>query len=337
MLAAMEASAGPGRAMAGLGPLRLDPALALAPDPALEPAGYIVVADDGTRIHFLDWGPPDPDARATPPLVLLVHGLAGTAWSWAPVARRLHRMVRVVAADLRGHGLSDAPVEGYDEATLGGDLVAVAEGVGLEGPATRSEPDGPRVILAGHGFGAIVATWSAGILGDRCAGLLLVDGGWEALEGTTGLDADAYLREVEEPPEVLRSMRAYLDDRAAYDPATWDADQERAARAAVVELPVGRVELAIHDHVRVGSVLAMFGYDPVSALGRVTAPIAVLRAADDDGVHAAALRSVAAALFAAGRPPLRVATFPTDGHNLMRYRASEVAAAILALAAEPPP
>ncbi len=27
------------------------------PDPTAEPAGFVVVSDDGHRIHFLDWGP----------------------------------------------------------------------------------------------------------------------------------------------------------------------------------------------------------------------------------------------------------------------------------------
>jgi hypothetical protein len=37
------------------------------------------------------------------------------------------------------------------------------------------------------------------------------------------------------------------------------------------------------------------------------------------------------ALQIAGRPAIPVAAFPADGHNLMRYRPVEVAAAILAV------
>ena len=75
--------------------------------------------------------------------------------------------------DLRGHGLSDAPTEAYEPELLAEDVVAVAEGSGLLGdPADR-------VVLVGHGFGAIVAAWAATRLGERCAGLVLVDGGWE--------------------------------------------------------------------------------------------------------------------------------------------------------------
>jgi pimeloyl-ACP methyl ester carboxylesterase len=318
------------------------------PDGAAEPAGYVVLLDDRDRVHFLDWGGPSDRVRDDGgPGVLLIHGLAATAWSWTPVARRIRAVRHVVAMDLRGHGLSDAPTEGYDEATLAEDVIAVAEGSGVlampvpaDGPsdhppgAARAPGDG-RVLLAGHGFGAIVAAWAAAALGDRCAALVLVDGGWEALPDATGLEVDEFMRDLDEPPEVLRSMRAYLADRAAFDPGTWDADQEVAARAAVVELPVGRLELAIHDHVRAGSVAAMFEYRPVSTLVAVSAPITILAAADDEErTHARTLAATIEGLVEAGRPAPRVLRFPDAGHALMRYRPDEVVTAILAAGSE---
>lgn len=318
----------------------MDPGLrafaAPPPDAAAEPAGFVVLLDERDRIHFLDWGgPTDPSWADGGPGVLLVHGLAATAWTWTPVARRLRAARHVAAMDLRGHGLSDAPTEGYDQATLAGDVVAVAEGAGVLAMDLPGDPNGRglggRVVLAGHGYGAIVAAWAAAALGERCAGLVLVDGGWEDLRDATGLEPDEFLRDLEEPPEVLRSMDAYLADRAAFDPGTWDADQEAAARAAVVELPVGRLELAIHDHVRDASVAAMFGYDPVVTLAAVRAPITILAAADDEeGTHARTLAATTAALADQGRPAPRVLRYPYDGHALMRYRPAEVSAAIQA-------
>ena len=223
----------------------------------MEPDGFVVVVEPGDRIHFLDWGGrPDPGD----PGVLLIHGLSNTAWSWTPVARRLRAVRHVVAMDLRGHGLSDAPTEGYDRATLAGDVLAAAEGSGL------LAEDGDRVVLAGHGFGAIVAAWAAAELGRRCAGLVLVDGGWESLEAASGMDVDEFLRGLDEPPEVMRSMSAFLADRAAFDPSTWDADQERAARATVVETHAGKVVSASRPHAVEASVRAMFRYDPLAAL-----------------------------------------------------------------------
>ena len=75
---------------------------------------------------------------ASGPGVLLLHGLASTAWGWAPVARRLCGIAHVVAVDLRGHGLSDAPTDGYEPDALADDVIAVAEGAGLLEPRRRS-------------------------------------------------------------------------------------------------------------------------------------------------------------------------------------------------------
>ena len=230
--------------------------------------------------------------------------------------------------DLRGHGLSDAPTEdgAYDLPVLAADVVAVAEGSGLL--ATDAD-DATRVVLAGHGFGAIVAATAAVELGDRCAGLVLVDGGWEALEASTGLDVDEFLRGIDEPPEVMRSLSAFLRDRSRFDPSTWDADQERAARATVVETHAGRVVPSTRPHALEACVRAMFMYDPLATLTAVAAPVV--------GARSRGRRCGVASRRAGGglggprrrrsRPIERVA-FGDVGHNLMRYRPREVAAAI---------
>ncbi len=297
-----------------------------SPDPAAEPAGaepagFVVEVAPGDRIHFLDWG------GVGEPAVLLIHGLSNTAWSWAPVARRLRSARHAVAMDLRGHGLSDAPTTGYDAEGFTADVVAVVEGSGL-----LTTP-GSRVVLAGHGFGAIVAAWAAEALGTRCVGLVLVDGGWESIEASTGVDIDEFLRNLDEPPEVMRSIAAFLADRAGFDPPSWDADQERAARATVVETHAGKVVPSTRPHALEGSVRAMFAYDPVATLARVPARVVALQAAnDEDGARATALSAVTAARTAAGRDAIRTESFGHDGHNLMRYRPDAVTTAILSVA-----
>jgi pimeloyl-ACP methyl ester carboxylesterase len=298
-----------------------------AADTAAEPDGFVVVADDATRVHFLDWGGPAGSTGS-----LLVHGLSQTAWVWTPVARRSRGRSRTVAMDLRGHGLSDAPTEDpvldYALPTLAADVVAVAEGSGL-----LDDPD-ERVVLAGHGFGAIVAAEAAARLGSGCAGLVLVDGGWEQIESASGIDVDEFLRGLDEPPEVLASMRAFLADRRGFDPATWDADQEATARATVVETHAGRVVPATRPHALEATVRTMFGYDPLAVLPRVAAPILALIASDDEaGSRGAALRGASDARQLAGRAAIEVVALPGIGHNLMRYRPVEVTAAILAFAA----
>jgi pimeloyl-ACP methyl ester carboxylesterase len=277
-----------------------------------------VLSDDATRIHFLDWGGPPGGAG-----VLLVPGLAHTAWTWAPIARRLRGVVRVAAMDLRGHGLSDAPTVGYDPDRLAGDAIAVADGSGLLDA-------GAPFVIAGHGFGAAVAAWTANALGERCAGLILVDGGWEDVGGSAEATPDEWLAAIEEPPEVLATMEAWLADRRAFDPASWDRDQERAARAQVVETAAGRVKLAVHPHALAGSVGALFAYAPSVVLPLVEAKVVALAARDDEtGSRMRGLVEVAAARARTRRAPIEVAAFPGRGHNLPRYEPAAVTAGIM--------
>ena len=305
-----------------------------APDRAAVPDGFLVEITPGERIHFLDWGGPpaglgaDASGQAVrPPGFLLIHGLNATAWAWSPVARRIRSRGRTVALDLRGHGLSDAPTSGYTEAQLSADVIAVAEGSGL-----LAGPD-DRLVLVGHGYGAIVAAWAAARLAQRCAGVGLVDGGWEDIASETGLTPDEWLRDLEEPPEVLRSMADFLADRRDFDPASWDVDQEQAARTTVVEVPAGRVVPAVRPHALAGSVEAMFSYDPVTALADLPGPVvAVLAATDDPAGRRAALDAIDAARVARHRRPLERIDLPSAGHNLMRYRPVELSQAILGIA-----
>ncbi len=323
----------------GLLPLEIG---ALPPrDPTAEPAGFVVASDDGLRIHFLDWGPArgagaggaaddDSPAQGDPPGVLLLPGLASTAWSWTAVARRLVESAHVVAMDLRGHGLSDSPTAGYESDVLAGDAIAVADGAGLL-PLAGAPAAGPLVV-AGIGYGAAVAAWAARALGARCAGLVLVDGGWEDLAATTEATPEEWLASIEEPPEVLASMKAWLADRSAFDASSWDADEERAARAQVVETAAGRVKLAVHPHALAGSVRALWSYEPAAVLPEIEASIVALVARDEDGSRVATLAGIARLRAAAGRSPIRVAAFPERGHNLARHEPGAVAAAVLAVA-----
>ena len=297
-------------------------------DPAAEPEGFLVTADDGTKLHFHDWGgPPPADAEAGDAGLLLLPGLLQPAWSWAPVARRVRGLARTVVADLRGQGLSDAPMSGYDLPTLGADAVTVADGAGLAG----------RVIVAGHGFGGQVAAHAALALGDRCAGLVLVDGGFERLEETTDLDVDEFLRGLDEPPEVLTSLDAWLADRRGFDPPTWDADQERAARDAVVETAAGHVVKAVRPHVVEAMVRSMFHEDPALVLAAVDVPVTILLAGAAPELDARTREATRCAetRVAVGGSGIDVVVVPRVGHNLMRYAPELVGAAILALAAAP--
>jgi pimeloyl-ACP methyl ester carboxylesterase len=76
-----------------------------------------------------------------PPL-LLVHGWPQTWYAWRLVMPALARGFSVVAPDQRGRGLSDKPGDGYDSASLAGDLSALMDALGHA-----------RFAVAGHDIG----------------------------------------------------------------------------------------------------------------------------------------------------------------------------------------
>jgi pimeloyl-ACP methyl ester carboxylesterase len=296
-----------------------------------EPESLVVTVDTGDRLHYLDWGGPTLGWSPLPPL-LLIHGLAATAWSWAAVARRLRNVTRVLAPDLRGHGLSESPRAGYDLESLAYDALTVLTANGL-----GADAGGPPAAVAGHGLGALVAVSMAAIQPSSVAAVALVDAGWEDLDEATGMDAAEFERSIGDPPEVLASMDAYLADRREFDPPSWDADQERAARSAVDETHAGHVAPVVRAHAMRGSVEAMFDYRPREALARVTAPLLIAvaesGAADDETIRERriALEDVTRSRAGAGLPAPEIRRFTGAGHNLMRYRPGELSAALRAL------
>lgn len=117
------------------------------------------LAADDLRFHYRDWG-----GSGQP--VLLLHGLASTGHIWDLVAPLLVDDFRVIALDLRGHGQSDKPEEGYDFEAVGGDVFNVIAELGMERP-----------VIVGHSYGATVGLWVAARDAEAAGGLVLVDGG----------------------------------------------------------------------------------------------------------------------------------------------------------------
>ena len=109
-----------------------------------------------------------PVGSATPPTFLLVHGLASNARMWDGVAEALTAMGHeAVTVDLRGHGRSSKPDQGYDVPTVADDLAALIERLGLERP-----------IAAGQSWGGNVVLELAARHPDAVRAIALVDGGW---------------------------------------------------------------------------------------------------------------------------------------------------------------
>lgn len=111
------------------------------------------------RFHYRDWG-----GHGWP--VLLVHDLAATGHIWDLVAPLLVDRARVFALDLRGHGETAKPLDGYDFASIVQDVRGVSEALELEHP-----------VLIGHGWGAQVGLSLASHFPEEPGGLVMIDGG----------------------------------------------------------------------------------------------------------------------------------------------------------------
>ena len=130
-----------------------------------------IVAPDGVRLHVREAGP------ETAPAILFIHGWSQSWLSWlGQFESDLAERFRLVAFDLRGHGMSDEPrePEAYTEARRWADDV----------DTLITELSLDRPILVGWSFGGYVTCDYIRAHGQEAvAGLNLVD--WAVMIGDT--------------------------------------------------------------------------------------------------------------------------------------------------------
>src|SRR5829696_7410852 len=108
----------------------------------MAPTDARVRVADAVYLHVRRWPGGDPDRGMRP--FLLVHGLSSNARLWDQVAEVLSDAGHPVhAVDLRSHGDSDAPPDGYDTTTAAEDLAAL----GLTGTVVAGQSWGGNVVV----------------------------------------------------------------------------------------------------------------------------------------------------------------------------------------------
>ncbi len=100
------------------------------------------------------------------PLVLLIHGMAGSATTWKQVMPRLSERFTVVAPDLLGHGRSDKPAGDYSLGSFASLLRDLLVALGHE-----------RATVVGQSLGGGVAMQFSYQYPERCERLVLVGSG----------------------------------------------------------------------------------------------------------------------------------------------------------------
>src|SRR5262245_7163293 len=106
-----------------------------------------------------------------PPLVF-VHGFACAHEDWQPQVAAFGSRHMIVTCDLRGHGASPGEPGSCDIETYGADVAALLRALKLSG-----------VLLGGHSMGTRVVLQACLDAPDRVAGLVLVDGSFQAAAG----------------------------------------------------------------------------------------------------------------------------------------------------------
>jgi pimeloyl-ACP methyl ester carboxylesterase len=180
---------------------------------ALTEARSSFVTHQKLRFHFLSW----QQDESGPPIVL-IHGLGSNARVWQMVASHLVQAgLRPLAFDLRGHGQSSKPDEGYDIETMAADLRGLVISCQLEQP-----------VLVGHSYGAMLALDYASRYqegSEALAGIVLVDGGMAQLDAFPGASWEG-VQQVLTPPKhdgaSVEDFLAYLNS----DERKWKPPEE---------------------------------------------------------------------------------------------------------------
>jgi non-heme chloroperoxidase len=226
----------------------------------------------------------------------------------------------VFCVDLRSHGGSDVPVDGYDTATAAADLAVLAGSLGLRG-----------AVVAGQSWGGNVVVRLAAQHPEVVGALALVDGGWLDLSGE--FDSWPACAAALIPPEIdgmpAEAVRTFL----RHGHPDWSADAIEATVANLRIRPDGTVQrrLSIEHHMMI--VRSMWDDPPWTDLPRVGAPTLLMPAVPVDPVDAQRRRALVAKA-AAALPRATIREYVGADHDLHAQHPAAVAADLLALARE---
>lgn len=111
------------------------------------------------RLSAIDVSPDHPQRT-----VVFIHGYGGQAHQWQYQLQHFSYANRVIALDLRGHGMSDRPADGYSMDHNLRDLEIAIDQMGVQ----------DRFVLVGHSFGGAIATEYAVAHPERVEYLVLI-------------------------------------------------------------------------------------------------------------------------------------------------------------------
>ncbi len=164
------------------------------------------VVANGINIHYYRTGGDKPP-------VVLAHGITDNGLCWTRLAQVLEHDYDLIMFDARGHGFSDAPVEGYGRKDHAADLAGLVEALGLEKPA-----------LIGHSMGAGNVAVTVATYPDLACGAILEDPPWRQDYTVAGLRDRANEWRADLVDQKSQSLEEIITAGRAEHP-TWVAEE----------------------------------------------------------------------------------------------------------------
>jgi pimeloyl-ACP methyl ester carboxylesterase len=290
------------------------------------PRRLVVRQEEGLTLHALEWRAAVVADGPSPAPFVLVHGLASNARTWDGVALELTRQGHATwAVDLRGHGGSDKPDEGYDVTTVADDvcrlLALLAAGEGVDRP-----------VLAGQSWGGNVVLEAAARCPDEVSGVVAVDGGTIRLaEEYPEWQACAVALA---PPEIAGTPVGSFERWLRARHPDWPESGIRGTLANMERRADGSVAPWLTRDRHMAVLRGLWEHDPESIYPRVPVPVLLAIARDGRREQARAVRRELGVRAALERlPRAEVAWFDGADHDIHAQRPVELADRMLAFAA----
>ena len=290
----------------------LDPLYELPEDAT----AYDLPAHDGGTIHVVERGTGRP--------LVLLHGVTLQAEAWAPLLHILGEHFRVVAIDVRGHGLSTPGTEGIGRLRAAADLATLLERLDLH-----------DAIVMGHSMGGMImgefCRYHHDVLDERVSGLVFMSTAVADLLlpalGPMVLAAGGRLvRRVDAgrrvPKVIGDNNRSVLVTRTAFG----------AHPSGIAVAQAARLGAAVDPRYYLPLWVDLLDYDGESALDTVDLPAMVLVGSRDTLTPVFRARRIAEHLV---NGELHV--LPDAGHQLLQERPREVAELLLDFERRLPP
>jgi len=244
----------------------------------------------GTKLHYYRTGGQKPS-------LVLIHGITDDGLCWSPVAEPLASDYDVIMVDLRGHGKSEAPDDGYDYKTIATEVAGLITGLGLKKP-----------VVMGHSLGAMTTLTVASLFPDLPRAIILED-------------PPAFWRATP-PSREVQDFRAGMRTRFADFKRKTHAELLEIAKTDYPTWPQAEVDPWVDSKHRFSlKILQMLGPQqsvPVDfpvLFRQITCPVLLITA---DSAHGAILTDEDASELQRLVPQVQRGHIPGAGHNIRR-------------------